>query len=155
MKMKKFRKKGDKGVPRTDFRGGQNEEKISGGGQNPIFLPKNTTFFQKLIFFFLEKLVNQGGRGPPCPPWVRPWRQPYDTNGSFTHELDTLFFISSAYKAQFHFENKKGGRKSNLSWECLNVSFYTLVCKVTHLTTQICLQIQIWVLEWVILHTSA
>ena len=39
-------------------------------------------------------------------------RQPYETNGSFTHELDTLFFITSAHKTQFHSENKQGGRKS-------------------------------------------
>ena len=80
-------------------------------------------------------------------------RQPHEPNGSFTHELDTLFFITSAHKIQLHSENKQG-KKSNLSWECLNVLFYTLVCKVIHLSTQICLQIQIWVLKWVILRTN-
>ena len=42
------------------------------GGQNPIFLPKNTKFFEKLIFY-KEKSVRQGGQLPPsAPPWVRP-----------------------------------------------------------------------------------
>jgi len=45
MKMKKFRKKGDKGVPRTDFRGGRNEKKNQGG--KILFLPKNINFFFK------------------------------------------------------------------------------------------------------------
>ena len=40
--------------------------------------------------------------------------QPHETNGSFTHELDTLFFITSTNKTQFHSKNKQGGRKSNL-----------------------------------------
>ena len=71
-------------------------------------------------------------------------RQLHETNGSFTYKLDTLFFfITSAYKIQFHSENKQGGRKSKLSLECLNVSFYTLVRKVIYLSTQISLQIQI------------
>ena len=32
--------------------------------QNPICLPKNTKFFQKLIFFF-RKIGPSGGRAPP------------------------------------------------------------------------------------------
>jgi len=44
------------------------KKKSRGGGQNPLFLPKNTNFFQKLIFF-LEKSVHQGGGScPPLPP---------------------------------------------------------------------------------------
>ena len=38
-------------------------------------------------------------------------RQLHETNGSFTHELDTLFFIMSANKTQFHSENKQGEEK--------------------------------------------
>jgi len=45
--------------------------------------------------------------------WRPRVRQPHETNGSFTHELGTLFFIGSAHEIQFHSENKQGGRKSN------------------------------------------
>ena len=38
-------------------------------------------------------------------------RQPHETNGSFTQELGTLFFITSAHKTQFHAENKQGIEK--------------------------------------------
>jgi len=46
------------------------KKKIS-GVQNPIFLPKNTKFFQKLTLFS-ETSVHQGGSAPLCPLWVRP-----------------------------------------------------------------------------------
>ena len=38
-------------------------------------------------------------------------RQPHEINGSFTHELDTLFFMTSAHKTQFHSKNKRGEEK--------------------------------------------
>jgi len=38
-------------------------------------------------------------------------RQPHETNGSFIHELDTLFFITSAHNTQCHYENMQGEEK--------------------------------------------
>jgi len=46
------------------------KKKIQGGAKSH-FLPKNTNFFQKLIFF-LEKFVNQGGARAPLPPLGTP-----------------------------------------------------------------------------------
>ena len=40
-----------KGVPKTDFRGEQNEKKKSGGAKSH-FLPKTTKFLLKMTFFF-------------------------------------------------------------------------------------------------------
>ena len=53
-----------KGVPRTNFKEGENEKKFQGAKSH--FLPKNNKFFKKLTFF-PEKSVRQGGSCPLCP----------------------------------------------------------------------------------------
>ena len=44
------------------------------------------------------------------------------------------YFITCEHKTQFY-TPKIGCKMGNLSWECLNGSLYTLVCKITHLST--------------------
>ena len=54
------------------------EKKIQGWTKSH-FWPKNTKFFQKLIFFS-EKFIRQGAAAPSASPWVRPWIGPaYNT----------------------------------------------------------------------------
>ena len=54
-----------KGVPRTDFREGQNEKKIS-GGQNPIFFAQKYQIFGKIDLFF-RNICPSGEQLPPLP----------------------------------------------------------------------------------------
>jgi len=53
--------------PGLILEGSKIEKKLAGGGANPIFLSKNTKFFQKLIFL-KKNLSVRGAAAPLCPP---------------------------------------------------------------------------------------
>jgi len=64
------------------------------------------------------------------------------------------FYNECTYNTIVYTKNKRDIGIRNLSRENVNRSFYTLVCWMITLPTGICLQIQIWLLKWVILCTS-
>ena len=61
-----------KDVPRTDFRGVQNEKKFSGGGKIPFFCPKIPNFFENWTFFPGKICSPGGGAAAPSAPLGTP-----------------------------------------------------------------------------------
>ena len=88
------------------------KKKFRGRGQNPIFLPKNTNFFQKLIFFS-RKIGPSGGRAPPCPPGYALAEESKMADDCQIANVQTQRANENQFRNSF-IENENSSRKSKL-----------------------------------------